>query len=59
MADARVFIPLNVAVLTVSDTRTEETDKSGALLVQRLRAAGHRLAENRISAPRNPPYWSP
>ena len=48
MADAREFIPLNVAVLTVSDTRTEETDKSGALLVQRLEAAGHRLAEKRI-----------
>ena len=48
MADAREFIPLNIAVLTVSDTRTEETDKSGALLVQRLEAAGHRLAEKRI-----------
>ena len=48
MADAREFIPLDIAVLTVSDTRTEETDKSGALLVQRLGAAGHRLAEKRI-----------
>ena len=48
MADPRAFIPLDVAVLTVSDTRTEETDKSGALLVQRLGAAGHRLAEKRI-----------
>lgn len=48
MADAREFIPLDVAVLTVSDSRTEETDKSGALLVQRLGAAGHRLAEKRI-----------
>ena len=48
MADAREFIPLNIAVLTVSDSRTEETDKSGALLVQRLGAAGHRLAEKRI-----------
>lgn len=48
MAEAREFIPLNIAVLTVSDTRTEETDKSGALLVQRLGAAGHRLAEKRI-----------
>ena len=48
MADAREFIPLDVAVLTVSDTRNEETDKSGALLVQRLLAAGHRLAEKRI-----------
>ena len=48
MADAREFIPLNVAVLTVSDTRNEETDKSGALLARRLEAAGHRLAEKRI-----------
>ena len=48
MADARELIPLNIAVLTVSDSRTEETDKSGALLVQRLGAAGHRLAEKRI-----------
>ena len=48
MAEAREFIPLNIAVLTVSDSRTEETDKSGALLVQRLGAAGHRLAEKRI-----------
>jgi molybdenum cofactor biosynthesis protein B len=36
--------PLRIAVLTVSDTRTEETDKSGALLVERLTAAGHELA---------------
>ena len=48
MAQAREFIPLDIAVLTVSDTRNEETDKSGALLVERLVAAGHRLAEKRI-----------
>ncbi len=48
MADAREFIPLNIAVLTVSDSRTEETDRSGALLAERLGAAGHRLAEKRI-----------
>ena len=48
MAEQREFIPLEVAVLTVSDTRDETTDKSGALLVQRLRAAGHHLAEKRI-----------
>ena len=48
MAEAREFISLNIAVLTVSDSRTEETDKSGALLVQRLGAAGHRLSEKRI-----------
>ncbi len=42
------FAPVNIAVLTVSDTRTEETDKSGALLVDRLKAAGHTLAEKAI-----------
>ncbi|AHL75954.1 molybdopterin biosynthesis protein B [Stutzerimonas stutzeri] len=38
------FVPLNIAVLTVSDTRSVETDTSGQLLVDRLLAAGHRLA---------------
>ncbi|MCL6679204.1 molybdenum cofactor biosynthesis protein B [Sphingomonas sp. RG327] len=42
------FYPLRIAVLTVSDTRTEETDKSGALLVERLSAAGHELAGKAI-----------
>jgi molybdenum cofactor biosynthesis protein B len=45
---ARELIPLSIAVLTVSDTRTEATDKSGALLAERLTAAGHRLAEKAI-----------
>ncbi len=40
---ARAFKPLNIAVLTVSDTRTMETDTSGALLAERVKAAGHRL----------------
>ena len=44
----REFIPLSIAVLTVSDTRTEKDDKSGALLVGRLESAGHRLAEKCI-----------
>jgi molybdopterin adenylyltransferase len=44
----RHFLPLNIAVLTVSDSRTEETDTSGKLLVERLQAAGHRLAEKAI-----------
>jgi molybdenum cofactor biosynthesis protein B len=44
----RQFRPLKIAVLTVSDTRTEATDKSGALLVERLRGAGHELAEKAI-----------
>lgn len=46
--DARPFKPLHIAVLTVSDTRNEATDKSGATLVERLRAAGHALAEKAI-----------
>jgi len=37
------FYPLRIAVMTISDTRTEETDKSGALLVERLTSAGHEL----------------
>ena len=44
----REFIPLSIAVLTISDSRTEADDKSGALLVERLTGAGHRLAEKRI-----------
>ncbi|MDT8878221.1 molybdenum cofactor biosynthesis protein B [Halomonas saccharevitans] len=42
------MIPLSVAVLTVSDTRNEQTDRSGQALVERLTAAGHRLHEKRI-----------
>jgi molybdenum cofactor biosynthesis protein B len=44
----RQFIPLNIAVLTVSDTRSEDDDTSGKLLVQRLTEAGHRLAQKAI-----------
>jgi molybdenum cofactor biosynthesis protein B len=39
---------VNIAVMTVSDTRTEENDKSGQTLVDRLQAAGHNLADKRI-----------
>ncbi len=46
----RNFIPLNIAVLTVSDTRTEEDDRSGQLLVARLDEAGHRRRDKRIVA---------
>lgn len=42
------FIALNIAVLTVSDTRDESTDTSGQLLVERLTGAGHALAGRRI-----------
>jgi molybdenum cofactor biosynthesis protein B len=48
MSEPRELKPLRIAVLTVSDTRNEATDKSGALLVERLRAAGHVLAEKAI-----------
>ena len=44
------FHPLRIAVLTVSDTRDEETDKSGALLAERLTGAGHELAGKAIVA---------
>ena len=37
------FVPLNIAVLAVSDTRTAENDTSGDLLAQRLGEAGHAL----------------
>jgi molybdenum cofactor biosynthesis protein B len=42
-ADA-AFVPLNIAVLTVSDTRTQATDTSGQMLIDRLTVAGHHLA---------------
>jgi molybdopterin adenylyltransferase len=42
------FLPLRIAVLTVSDTRTEADDTSGNTLVDRLRAADHVLAEKRL-----------
>ena len=47
-AEPRSFKPLRIAILTVSDTRDEATDKSGALLVERVRAAGHTLAGKSI-----------
>lgn len=48
MPDTPEFLPLNIAVLTVSDTRTEDNDTSGGALVERLQQAGHRLAEKCI-----------
>lgn len=44
----RQFVPLKIAVLTVSDTRERADDKSGHLLAERIRAAGHALAERAI-----------
>jgi molybdenum cofactor biosynthesis protein B len=46
--DSRPFVPVNIAVLTVSDTRTVETDRSGDTLVDRLTGAGHVLADRAI-----------
>ena len=42
------FLPLNIAVLTASDTRTLEEDTSGQLLSERLTEAGHQLAAREI-----------
>ncbi len=44
----KVFIPLNIAVLTVSDTRTLETDTSGQYLADQIREAGHQMIEREI-----------
>ena len=48
--ESRTFHPLRIAVLTVSDTRTEASDESGALLAGRLTASGHELAAKAIVA---------
>ena len=48
MAVERSFIPLRIAVLTASDSRNEDNDTSGKLLVQRLTDAGHLLHDKRI-----------
>ncbi|ATG74376.1 molybdenum cofactor biosynthesis protein B [Zobellella denitrificans] len=45
---SQAFVPLKIAVLTVSDTRNEETDTSGRFLAEALTAAGHQLAEKII-----------
>ena len=46
--NSREFIPVNIAVLTVSDSRTKENDKSGDLLVSRITDMGHLLANREI-----------
>lgn len=46
--ESRPFIPVNIAVMTVSDSRSLENDKSGATLADRVEAAGHVLADRRI-----------
>ena len=46
--EPKPFIPLNIAVLTISDTRSLVDDKSGTTLADRLVAAGHKLAARHI-----------
>ena len=46
--ESRPFLPVSIAVLTVSDTRTEADDTSGDALAARIAAAGHRLAARAI-----------
>ena len=46
--ESRPFLPVGIAVLTVSDTRTAETDTSGNTLAARIEAAGHRVVERAI-----------
>src|SRR5436853_5535172 len=46
--EAKQFVPLKFAVLTVSDTRDLADDKSGATLVERIQSAGHKLADRGI-----------
>lgn len=46
---APVFTPLQIAIVTVSDTRTPETDRSGRYLLEQVQAAGHRLVDKCIS----------
>ena len=47
-ANIREFVPINIAVLTVSDTRTIDNDKSGDLLEQRIIGSGHFLVSRFI-----------
>jgi len=44
----RDFVPVTIAVLTASDSRSEATDTSGQALVERLQAAGHSLADRQV-----------
>ena len=45
---SRAFVPINIAILTVSDTRTVESDKSGDLLNERIEGYGHRVVARSI-----------
>src|SRR2546423_14439102 len=46
--ESRQFIPLKIAVLTVSDTRSLDDDKSGSTLAERIEQAGHAVAVRAI-----------
>jgi len=46
--ESREFIPMRIAVLTVSDTRSLDEDKSGRVLVERIERAGHMVAARNI-----------
>ena len=46
--EQRLFVPLGIAILTVSDTRTASNDTSGDLLVERLSSSGHELRDRAI-----------
>ena len=46
--ESLTFVPVNIAVLTVSDTRTEANDTSGDILAQRAQDAGHNLVDRAI-----------
>jgi molybdenum cofactor biosynthesis protein B len=46
--EQRPFLPVNIAILTVSDTRTEADDKSGDTLAELIKATGHRVVQRRI-----------
>ena len=48
--ETKEFVPVKIAVLTVSDTRSYDDDKSGQTLVDRVQAAGHILADRKIVA---------
>jgi molybdenum cofactor biosynthesis protein B len=48
MTENRQFVPLDIALMTISDTRTEADDKSGATLKRLVTEAGHRVAEQCI-----------
>lgn len=46
--ETKPFVPVNIAIMTVSDTRTEADDRSGQVLVDKLTEAGHKLAARTI-----------